>query len=99
MGRKPIGEIAMTAVERQRRRRERLGIGGTASAFTNRLNTHVKRKLARLASHRGCTVAALLREEYPRLIGRWATATEKQLAEQLKRKGCRAALKRYYEGK
>ena len=28
MGRKPIGETAMTAAERQRRRRERLGIGG-----------------------------------------------------------------------
>jgi hypothetical protein len=28
MGRKPIGKVAMTAAERQRRRRGKLGIGG-----------------------------------------------------------------------
>jgi hypothetical protein len=28
MGRKPIGEVAMTAAERQRRRRQKLGTGG-----------------------------------------------------------------------
>jgi len=28
MGRRPIGRVAMTAAERQRKRRERLGIGG-----------------------------------------------------------------------
>jgi hypothetical protein len=98
MGRKPIGETAMTAAERQRRRRQKLGVG-TASPFAKGLNADVKRKLARLALHSGCSVDALLREECPRLIERWATTTERQLAEQLKRKGGQAALKRYYEAR
>jgi hypothetical protein len=88
MGRKPIGETAMTAAERQRRRRQKLG-GGTASPFTKGLNAALKRKLARLANHKGCSVAALLREEWPQLIERWATAAERKLAEQLKRKAAR----------
>jgi hypothetical protein len=34
MGRRPSGERAMTAAERQRKRRERLGIGGPVFAAT-----------------------------------------------------------------
>src|SRR5215471_16056877 len=110
MGRKPVGKVAMTPAERQRLYMRRLKDRATAVANgkppgarqivtdekTGRqmgamgLSTDVKRKLKRLSRQRECSL--------PALVERLAANEESLVTGWLKRKGGRAALKRYYYG-
>jgi hypothetical protein len=109
MGRKPVGKVAMTSAERQRRYMQRLRDRAAAGANGKQPGPRQIVSGERIREAIGAGLNADIRRKLKRLarhkacstaalIERWATAEEHRVVARLRLKGT-AALKRYHDGK